>query len=87
MQLEKKKEVVQNFGEHETDTGGMDVQVALLTERIKEITSHTQTHKKDFASRRGLLMLVGKRSRLLRHLKKNYPSRYSSLISRLGLRK
>lgn len=72
---------------HETDTGSTEVQVALLTERINHLTEHLKVHKKDHHSRRGLLMLVGRRRRLLDYLKSNDVERYRALIARLGLRR
>jgi small subunit ribosomal protein S15 len=72
---------------HATDTGSPEVQVALLTERINHLTEHLRTHKKDHHSRRGLLMLVGRRRRLLDYVKENDVERYRALIARLGLRK
>lgn len=72
---------------HETDTGSPEVQVALLTARINELTTHLKVHKKDHHSRRGLLMLVGRRRRLLDYLKNNDVERYRALIARLGLRR
>jgi small subunit ribosomal protein S15 len=87
VQAERKKQLITEYGCRDNDTGGTEVQVALLTERIAETNAHLQVHRKDFACRRGLLMLVGRRSRLLRYLKKEDPARYTSLISRLGLRK
>jgi small subunit ribosomal protein S15 len=72
---------------HATDTGSPEVQVALLTERINHLTEHLRTHKKDHHSRRGLLMLVGRRRRLLDYVKDNDVERYRALIARLGLRK
>ncbi len=82
-----KAEVIENFKQHENDTGSPEVQVALLTERIKYLTEHFKTHKKDFHSRTGLLKLVGKRRKLLNYLKEKDVDRYRQLISRLGLRK
>jgi len=87
VQTDRKSQLITEYGLRENDSGGVEVQVALLTERITETNSHLQTHRKDFACRRGLLVLVGRRSRLLRYLKKRNPARYTSLISRLGLRK
>ncbi len=81
------KEIVSNFGASDKDTGNTRVQVALLTARITELTEHFKTHKKDHASRRGLLKLVGRRRRLLAYLKKNDLEGYRSLIQQLGLRK
>ena len=72
---------------HETDTGSPEVQVALLTARINELTTHLKVHKKDHHSRRGLLMLVGRRRRLLDYLKRNDVERYRALIAKLGLRR
>jgi small subunit ribosomal protein S15 len=72
---------------HETDTGSTEVQVALLTERINHLTEHLKVHKKDHHSRRGLLMLVGRRRRLLDYLKSNDVERYRTLIAKLGLRR
>ncbi|MDR2404755.1 MAG: 30S ribosomal protein S15 [Deltaproteobacteria bacterium] len=84
---EKTKELVEQYRLHETDTGGTEVQVALLTERIVNLTEHFKVHHKDHTSRRGLLKLVGQRRRLLNYLKKKDPSRYRGLIERLGIRK
>lgn len=81
------KTLVEEFGMHETDTGSPEVQVALLTERINHLTEHLRTHKKDHHSRRGLLMMVGKRRRLLDYLGDQNVERYRSLIARLGLRR
>lgn len=72
---------------HETDTGSPEVQVALLTERIEHLTEHLKVHKKDHHSRRGLLMLVGRRRRLLDYLRRNDVDRYRALIAKLGLRR
>jgi small subunit ribosomal protein S15 len=83
---ERKAELVRTFGRSENDTGSAEVQVALLTERINELTEHLRTHTKDHHSRRGLLMLVGKRRRLLRYLESSDVERYRSLVSELGLR-
>ena len=82
-----KKEVIEQFKTHETDTGSPEVQIALLTSRIKYLTSHFQTHKKDHHSRRGLLKLVGQRRRLLNYLKKKDVGKYRDLIQSLGIRK
>ena len=81
------KTVVDEFGTHATDTGSPEVQVALLTERINHLTEHLKVNKKDNASRRGLLMMVGKRRRLLRYLNDQDVERYRSLIAKLGLRR
>jgi len=79
--------VVESFGKHATDTGSPEVQVALLTERINHLTDHLKVHKKDHHSRRGLLLMVGKRRRLLRYLEDTDVERYRSLIATLGLRR
>ena len=79
--------VVESFGKHATDTGSPEVQVALLTERINHLTEHPKVHKKDHHSRRGLLLMVGKRRRLLRYLEDIDVERYRSLIATLGLRR
>ena len=83
---EKKQEVISEYRTHESDTGSPDVQVAVLTERIRELTEHLKAHSKDFHSRRGLLKMVGSRRKLLRYLKEKDFNRYKSLIERLGLR-
>ncbi len=84
---ERKIEVVREYALHEGDTGSPEVQVAILTERIKNLTEHLQAHKKDFHSRRGLLIMVGQRRRLLDYVKGRDQSRYETLIQRLGLRR
>ena len=84
---EKKTELIGNFKINEKDTGSADVQVAIITERINNLTSHLKTNKKDHHSRNGLLHLVGQRKKLLDYLKKNDLKRYQDLISTLGLRK
>ena len=83
---EKKQEVIASYKTHESDTGSPKVQVAVLTERITELTEHLKVHSKDFHSRRGLLKMVGRRRRLLRYLKDRDFNRYRTLIGRLGLR-
>ena len=83
----KKAEIVEKFKTHEGDTGSPEVQVALLTERINGLTEHFKSHKKDHHSRRGLLLLVSKRKRLLSYLKGRSVERYRTLIKELGLRK
>jgi small subunit ribosomal protein S15 len=83
---EKKQEVITEYRTHETDTGSPEVQVAVLTERVRELTEHLKTHPKDFHSRRGLLKMVGSRRKLLRYLKEKDFNRYRNLIERLGLR-
>lgn len=87
MTQERKLELIEQYRTHESDTGSAEVQVALLTERINYLTEHFRTHKKDHHSRRGLLMLVGQRRRLLKYLNNNSPERYRALISSLGLRR
>ncbi len=84
---EKKQEMVKEYGKSETDSGSTEVQIAILTTRIKELTEHLKTHKKDHSSRRGLLKLVGQRRRLLNYLKKKDLDAYRALIEKLGLRK
>lgn len=84
---ERKAEIIAQFGKNENDTGSTQVQVALLTERINELTEHLKVHTKDHHSRRGLLQLVGQRRGLLEYLKKQDINEYRSLIERLGLRK
>ncbi|TVQ32486.1 MAG: 30S ribosomal protein S15 [Phycisphaeraceae bacterium] len=84
---ERKKSVVTDHQVHDKDTGSPDVQVAILTERIRELTEHLKDHKHDFSSRRGLLQMVSRRNRLLRYLARTEPERYRGLIKRLGLRK
>ncbi len=81
------EEVIREFGKHDADTGSPEVQVALLTERINHLTDHLREHKHDHHSRRGLLMLVGKRRRLLNYLRREDVERYRSLIASLGLRR
>ena len=83
----RKAEIMKEYGLHGRDSGSSDVQVALLTERINDVTEHLQTHKKDHHSRRGLLKLVGRRRRLLDYLRETDPERYQALIKRLNLRK
>jgi len=83
----EKKEIVKEYRVHESDTGSTEVQVALLTKSIEELTEHLKEHKKDHHSRRGLLMKVGKRRRLLDYLKKEDVERYRVLIKELGLRR
>ena len=82
-----KTQVIQDYRRHDTDTGSPEVQVALLTQRITELTEHFKTHSKDHHSRRGLLKMVGQRRRLLDYLKRQDLARYRAAIERLGLRK
>jgi small subunit ribosomal protein S15 len=84
---EHKQSVIDQYRTHVSDTGSPEVQIALLSERIGQLTEHFKTHKKDHASRRGLLMLVSKRRRLLDYLKKYDTERYKDVISKLGIRK
>lgn len=84
---ERKTEIIDQFRREPVDTGSPEVQIALLTARITELTEHLRTHKKDHASRRGLLMMVSKRSSLLGYLRNKDRSRYLAVIGRLGLRK
>ncbi len=84
---ERKQEVLKEFAKAANDTGSPEVQVALLTERIKNLTEHLQSHDKDFHSRRGLLVMVGQRRRLLDYLKKTNTQRYQDIVSKLGLRR
>ena len=84
---EAKKEVIDQYRTHDTDSGSSEVQIALLTQRINELTEHFKVHKKDHHGRRGLLKLVGRRRRLLTYLKRTDLERYRALIDRLGLRK
>jgi small subunit ribosomal protein S15 len=84
---ERKTEIIDQYRRQPVDTGSPEVQVALLTARITELTEHLRTHKKDHASRRGLLMMVSKRSGLLNYLRNKDRNRYLALIQRLGLRK
>lgn len=84
---EEKKQILGEYGLHETDTGSPEAQVALLTKRIIDLTEHLKKHKHDHHSRRGLLLLVGRRRRLLKYVEKVDVQRYRSLIQRLGLRR
>ena len=84
---ERKQELIKEFATKEGDTGSPEVQVAILSERIKNLTEHLKDHDKDFHSRRGLLIMVGQRRRLLDYVKKQNQQRYETLIKRLGLRK
>lgn len=84
---QEKESVITDFETHQGDTGSPEVQIALLTKRINDLTEHLQTHRKDHASRRGLLKMVGTRSALLKYVSKKDLKRYQEIISRLGLRK
>ena len=83
----QKTEIITKFRTHDTDTGSPEVQIAILSQRIGELTEHFKTHKKDHGSRRGLLMLVSKRRRLLDYLKRADSDRYRDVIGKLGIRK
>ena len=89
MSIEKNKtiELIKDFGNSKTDSGSADVQVAILTERIKNLTEHLKNHKQDFGSRRGLLSMVGQRRNLLKYIKNKNEDRYLDLIKKLGLRR
>lgn len=87
LDVEKKREIIEKFRRHESDTGSPEVQIALLTERINHLTEHFSIHKKDHHSRRGLMKLVGQRKRLLEYLRSKDVNRYRALIQELGLRK
>lgn len=87
MTTERKQEILTTYARKEKDTGSTEVQIALLTERINELTQHLRMHKKDEHSRRGLLIMVGKRKRLLAYLEKTDIERYRDIIAKLGIRK
>lgn len=87
LEKERKQIIINNFKIHDTDTGSPEVQIALLTERIKYLTEHFKVHKRDHHSRRGLLKLVNQRRRLLDYLRASDKERYAKLIERLGLRR
>ncbi|WP_442935487.1 30S ribosomal protein S15 [Nitratidesulfovibrio sp. 1201_IL3209] len=87
MDVDQKKGIIDVHAKHEGDTGSPEVQVALLTARIEQLTGHFKVHKKDFHSRTGLLKLVGQRRKLLKYLKNKDVQRYRALIEKLGLRK
>lgn len=84
---ERKQALIGDFRRDESDTGSPEIQIAILTSRISEVTEHLRTHKKDFASRRGLLMMVSRRRRLLDYLRKVNPQRYLDILRRLEIRK
>jgi small subunit ribosomal protein S15 len=84
---ERKQELVAQFGKGDGDTGTPEVQIALMTERINDLTEHLRTHTKDHHSRRGLLMLVGRRRRLLQYLQRSEVERYRTIVQELGLRR
>ena len=85
--MKTNQEIIKEYGKSDTDTGSTEVQVALLSNRIDHLTDHLKTHKKDHHTRRGLLMLVGKRKRLLQYLQNQDVQRYRELIDKLGLRR
>jgi len=84
---QEKEKIIGDFETHDGDTGSPEVQIALLTKRINDLTEHLKIHRKDHASRRGLLKMVGTRTALLKYINKKDPKRYQEIISRLGLRK
>ncbi len=83
---EQKRQIIEEFRRHENDTGSPEVQIALLTARIQSLTEHLKVHRKDFHSRRGLVMLVGQRRQLLNYLAKQDTQRYRAIVEKLGLR-
>lgn len=87
MSADQKTQILNDYKTHEKDTGSPEVQIALLTKRITELTEHLKTHKKDHSSRRGLLKMVGKRNALLKYLTRRDRTRYTAIIQKLGLRK
>lgn len=87
LEADVKKKIMAEYATHEGDTGSPEVQIAMLTQRIKDLTEHARTHKHDHHSRRGLLLLVGRRKRMLRYLEATDIERYRALIKRLGLRR
>ncbi|HPS54594.1 MAG TPA: 30S ribosomal protein S15 [Sedimentisphaerales bacterium] len=87
LNAEEKQKVIKDFETHQGDTGSPEVQIAILTKRINELTEHLKVHKKDHTSRRGLLKMVGTRSALLKYVNKTDAKRYKTIITRLGLRK
>ncbi|GMA18729.1 30S ribosomal protein S15 [Arsenicicoccus piscis] len=87
LEADVKKSIIAEYATHEGDTGSPEVQIAMMTQRIKDLTEHARAHKHDHHSRRGLLLLVGRRKRMLRYLETTDIERYRSLIKRLGLRR
>ena len=87
MATQVKQDLIQNYRTHEGDTGSPEVQIALLTERIRHLTDHLKTHRKDHSSRRGLLKMVGRRASLLKYLQRHNRQRYQTVIERLGIRR
>ncbi|NUP97073.1 MAG: 30S ribosomal protein S15 [Planctomycetaceae bacterium] len=84
---DRKAEIIRTFATHPGDSGSPEVQVALLSEHVNNLTEHLKLHRKDYISRRGLLMMVGTRSKLLKYLRRREPARYTALVEKLGLRK
>ena len=84
---ERKAELIKEFAQKDGDNGSPEVQIALLTEDIRNLTEHLKVHKKDFTSRRGLLVMVGRRGKMLRYLRKRNPERYKDIVAKLGLRR
>ncbi len=84
---ERKKELIEEYAQGAGDTGSPEVQIAILSEHIRNLTEHLKVHRKDFTSRRGLLVMVGQRSKLLRYLRRKDPQRYQGIVRRLGLRR
>ena len=84
---ERKAELIKEFAQKDGDNGSPEVQIALLTEDIRNLTEHLKVHKKDFTSRRGLLVMVGRRGKMLRYLRKRNPERYKEIVAKLGLRR
>lgn len=84
---DRKAEIIREFAQTEGDNGSTEVQIAVLTEHILNLTEHLKVHKKDFTTRRGLLMMVGRRNKLLRYLRGKSPERYQKILQRLGLRR
>ena len=87
LNVEQKKIIIEDYKQHDSDTGSPEVQVAILTKRINDLTEHFKVHTKDYHSRRGLMIMVGQRRRLLDYLKRKDKARYATLIERLGLRR
>jgi len=87
LNVEQKKIIIEDYKQHDSDTGSPEVQVAILTKRINDLTEHFKVHTKDYHSRRGLMIMVGQRRRLLDYLKRKDKTRYATLIERLGLRR
>jgi small subunit ribosomal protein S15 len=84
---DRKAEVIREYAQADGDTGSAEVQIAVLTEHIGNLTEHLKVHRKDFTTRRGLLMMVGRRNKLLRYLRRKSPERYQTILQRLGLRR